>query len=108
MPTLFAQKLNIPGITGTIEGPKGFKPEFTNLSSVITQIIPILFSVAGIFLLVFLLWGGLEYMLSMGDPKKAEKARGKITSAIIGFVIIFASYWIVQLIDYIFRLGIYT
>jgi len=104
--TLLAQNIQLPGgmtITGPL--PAG---QFTNLASVVTRAIPIVFSLAGIFLLVFLIWGGLDYMLSMGDPKKAETGKNKITSALIGFIIIFVSYWIVQLIDYIFKIGIYS
>ncbi len=32
------------------------------------------------------------------DPQKAEQAKKTITSALIGFVIVFTSYWIVKLI----------
>ena len=33
------------------------------------------------------------------DPQKSEQAKKTITSAVIGFVIVFASYWIVKLIS---------
>lgn len=101
-----AQNLNLPGgqtITGPL--PAG---RFTNLASLITNALPILFSIAGVILLLYLLWGGFDYLTSMGDPKKAESGRGKITNAIIGFIIIFAAYWLVQLVDYIFKLRVYT
>lgn len=101
-----AQAVKIPGnqnITGPL--PEG---RFTNLSSIITIALPLVFGIAGLFLFLYLLWGGFDYLTSMGDPKKAEAGKNKITNAIIGFVIIFASYWIVQLVDYIFKLGIYT
>lgn len=101
-----AQNLNLPGgqtITGPL--PAG---RFTNLASLVTNALPILFSIAGVILLLYLLWGGFDYLTSMGDPKKAESGRGKITNAIIGFIIIFAAYWLVQLVDYIFKLRVYT
>lgn len=101
-----AQNLNLPGgqtITGPL--PAG---RFTNLASLVTNALPILFSVAGIILLLYLLWGGFDYLTSMGDPKKAESGRGKITNAIIGFIIIFVSFWIVQILDYVLKLKVYT
>lgn len=104
-----AQNLNLPGgqtITGPLNQPG--KPQFTNLASIVTNALPIVFSIAGIILLLYLLWGGFDYLTSMGDPKKAESGRGKITNAIIGFIIIFAAFWLVQLIDYIFKLKVYT
>jgi hypothetical protein len=36
-------------------------------------------------------------MTSQGDPKAAQSAQGKITNAIIGFVIIILAFFIVQL-----------
>lgn len=32
------------------------------------------------------------------DPQKAEQAKKTITSAVIGFVVVFTAYWIVKLI----------
>lgn len=81
---------------------------FTNLASVVTNVLPILFSVAGIILLAYLVWGGFDYLTSMGDPKKAEGAKNKITNAILGFILIFSAYWITQIIDYVFKLKVYT
>jgi hypothetical protein len=43
--------------------------------------------------------GGLGLMTSAGDPKKVEASKHRITNAIIGIVIIFASYWIIQLVS---------
>lgn len=106
-----AQSLQLPGATGIIQGPLNRNPsgpQFPNLASVVGNAIQFIFPIAGVILLAFLVWGGFDYLTSMGDPKKAEAARGKITNAILGFVIIFFAYWIVQILDYIFKLGIYT
>ncbi len=102
-----AQKLELPG--GTVEGPlnRAGQPQFTNLASVVSNAIQFIFPIAGILLLAYLVWGGFDYLTSMGDAKKAEAARGKLTNAIIGFVIIFLAYWIVQIVNYIFNLGRY-
>lgn len=96
-----AQVLKIDG-TPIVEGPlnRPGQPQFTNLASVVTEALKYVFPIAGIILLAYLVWGGFDYLTSMGDAKKAEAARGKITNAIIGFIIIFVAYWIVQLLDY--------
>ncbi len=54
---------------------------------------------AGILLLIYLVWGGLEWLTSGGDKAKLESARAKITSALIGVAIIAAAYafWIIIL-----------
>lgn len=62
------------------------------------------FYAAGIALLIYLISGGFQLMLSRGDPKAIQSAQGKITNALLGFVIVFSAYWIVGLIGRIFYL----
>jgi len=54
---------------------------------------------AGILLLVYLVFGGIEWLTSGGDKAKIESARAKITNALIGVAIIAAAYavWIIVL-----------
>lgn len=99
----YLAKVTLPDGT-VIDDPPGFKSDFTNLSSIVTNAIPLLFSVAGLILLAYLIWGGFDYLTSMGDPKKAEAGKTKITNAVIGFFIIFAAYWITQLITLFLKL----
>lgn len=79
---------------------KGFSFNFAGqgVGVIISSIIPYLFSAAGILLLLYLLFGGLQLMLSRGDPKAIEAAKSKITNAFVGFLIVFAAYWIVQIL----------
>lgn len=60
---------------------------------------------AGLAMLLYLLYGGYQYLLSRGDPKAVQQAQGTITTAIIGFIIVFAAYWIVQIIGRVFGIG---
>lgn len=52
----------------------------------------------GIALFLMLLVGGFNFLFSAGDPKKLEQARGTISQAIIGLVIMSAAYLIINLI----------
>ncbi len=65
-----------------------------------------IFPLAAIALFIFLLWGGISYMLSMGNPDKTKAAWAKITQALIGFIIIFTSWWLIQLVEVIFGVTI--
>lgn len=102
---LLAQDIKLPDGT-TISGPLP-AGRFTTLASVVSNALPYIYPIAGILVLLYFVWGGFEYLTSMGDPKKAEAARAKLTHAVIGFVIIFVAYWIVQIVDYVFKLGVY-
>ncbi len=66
-----------------------------------------LFLIAGAlaFLFIFLV-GGMQFILSGGDKVKLEEARGRITSAIIGLVLIFSLFAIMKLLGYFFGLNL--
>lgn len=77
------------------------------LSDLISKILPYVYTFAGITLFIFLVLGGFAYLTSAGDPKKAEGAQKKITSALVGFLIIFLSYWLAQILEIIFNIQIF-
>lgn len=81
------------GSSGALEGPNG-------ISNIVSIFLEAAFALAGIILLFFFILGGIGLISSAGqsDPGKAEQSKKTITSAVIGFVIVFASYWIVKLI----------
>lgn len=72
----------------------------SGVGSLVSLFLNIAFVIAGVILLFFFIMGGIGMIASAGqsDPQKAEQAKKTLTSAVIGFVIVFASYWIVQLI----------
>lgn len=101
-----AQGLEFPGTTPgtkvTIEGPV---PQFGTLADIINKLLPILFTVAGLILFFYLISGGFDLLLSGGDPKRTEGAKGKITNAVVGFIIIFVAWWLTQILAKIFSVG---
>lgn len=52
---------------------------------------------AGVASIFFIVWAGTRYITSGGDPEKVAKARGTITFAIIGLVIILLSFLIIKI-----------
>lgn len=76
------------------------KGDVTGVGNVVSLFLNIAFVLAGLILLFFFILGGIGLIGSAGkeDPQKAEQSKKTITSAVIGFVIVFASYWIVKLI----------
>lgn len=44
---------------------------------------------AGMFLILYLLWGAFDWISSSGDKEKLTKAQNKITNALIGMVLVF-------------------
>lgn len=59
---------------------------------------------AGIILLLVLILGGYDFMTSQGNPEKIKSAQAKITTGIIGFVLLIFAYIIVKAVAKIFGL----
>lgn len=54
---------------------------------VIMAIFEMLVRIAGIIAVVFVIWGGFQFITSTGEPDKAAKARTTVLNALIGLVI---------------------
>ena len=48
--------------------------------------------IAALLVFMYLIWGGIEWITSGGDKGKTESARNKITAAILGLIVLAASY----------------
>jgi hypothetical protein len=58
----------------------------------------ILLRVAGIAAVMFIVYGGFQYLISTGEPDKAKNARTTIINAVIGLLIVIFSTVIVNLV----------
>lgn len=85
--------------------PRGNFGGNATLGDIINAVLPWVFGFAGIALLIYLVLGGLQLMTSRGDPKAIQAAQSKITSALIGFIIILVSYFVVQLLGQLLGIG---
>jgi hypothetical protein len=71
---------------------KCLEPVFVNVISAAT-------SLAGVALFLMLIFGGYNFLFAGGDQKKLEKAKGTLTGAVIGLVIIACAYLIIKAIS---------
>lgn len=62
----------------------------------LNNIINSLAILAGVASIFFIVWAGIRYITSGGDPIQVAKARGTVTYAIIGLVIIALSFVIMK------------
>lgn len=64
--------------------------------------------IAGIILLFLLIFGGISIIMGagQGNPEKSAKGQKAVSSALIGFLLIFAVYWIIQIVEVIFGFSI--
>lgn len=101
--------IDFGGLSGAIPS---LKPIFqagpaSNVGEIISTILPYLFVFAGLLLLFYLIYGGFHMMIAAGDEKGLALAKGKITNALIGFLLLFISYWLVQVVEFILGIQIF-
>jgi hypothetical protein len=78
--TKAASKVDLPGA----KGGGDFGEWLSGLMSVVMVF-------AAILVLLYLIWGAMEWITSGGDKSKVEAARTKITNAIVGLLVLSAT-----------------
>ncbi len=56
------------------------------------------FGLIGAIALLMFVWGGIEFLISAGSSEKVEKAKKRIIAAVVGLILVFASYLIVKFV----------
>src|ERR1035437_8110147 len=69
---------------------------------ILQAFITLLFVVGVLMALSYLVWGGMSWTLSGGDKQKVQTARNKIIYSIIGLIVIFLAYLIINSIGKLF------
>lgn len=62
------------------------------------NVIDMMLRLIAMITIVFLIWGGIQYMMSRGEPAKSAIAQKTITGAIVGLIIAIVSVSIVTFI----------
>jgi len=99
--------LTLPGTEKEITEPINFKFKNANIGDIISALIPYIFTIAGLILFIMLIMGGFGFLTSGGNPDKVKAAQGKLTSAVIGFVIIFVSYWLIRILEIVLGIDVF-
>jgi hypothetical protein len=71
---------------------------FNSFGSIIGQVLNLIFVISIVVALLYLVWGGFKWLTSGGDKTAVGAAREHIIAAIVGLVIIFLSYFILNII----------
>lgn len=71
-------------------------PEITGMFCVLNNVINYLLTIAGGIALIFIVMGGLQYMVSGGDEKAITNSKSTITYAVLGLVITLGAIFIIN------------
>lgn len=67
-----------------------------NVNDLILSIVTYAIGIAGLVAIVFIVYGGFQYITAAGNDESASKGAKTITYAVIGLLLVFASYAIVN------------
>lgn len=99
----FAQQ-SVSDTFGTIPHPSELgnlfegKTADVGLTSAFSSIVEIIYIIAAVIFIFFLLWSALEFIYSRGDKEHIQSARGRLTWAIIGLVLLGLSFVLIRII----------
>lgn len=77
------------------------------VGGIVSGLIRFILVVAALVFFFILVIGGIQWIASGGDKAQTEGARNRITAALVGLVIVFAAWAIVQLINTFFGINIF-
>ncbi len=72
---------------------------FKDFGALVTQWLPNVYVAGGIILFFMVLGGGFSMVMNAGNQEKLQQGNKVLTSALVGFGILFGSYWIIQIIQ---------
>ncbi len=78
--------------------PPGVSQRFTDLGKLISDGIGAAIVISAVLALIYIVWGGISWITSGGDKTALEGARARITNAIVGLIVVVASYAIFVLV----------
>lgn len=78
--------------TRVISLPTGAQYGFNNITDAIAGVMNLVFFFALLLVLIYLVWGGIQWITAGGDKAGLEAARGKITGAIVGIIIVAVAF----------------
>lgn len=96
--------INFKPPAGTKFAPLG---ELT-IGRIVSGLIQLTMVIAAIVFFFILVIGGIKWITSGGDKAQTEGARSQITAALVGLVIVFAAWAILQLIRTFFGIDIFS
>jgi hypothetical protein len=77
-----------------------------SVGDVISSLLNYLLPLAGILMFAMIIYGGLTLMLSGGNPEGVKEGTRKIVLGVVGFIVVFAAFWIIKIVEAIFGIQI--
>ena len=99
--SVYAQEITI-----TIQKPSNVK--ITDFGKLIGGIVGIALTMATLAAFIFLIWGGIQWITSGGDKAGVESAQHRIQAALLGLLIVFATWALFTVVGSILGINIFN
>jgi len=86
--------------------PHNFSLRYQTPGEIISKVFTYAIPFAGILMLAMIIAGGYSLMLSGGEPEKVKAGKDKITAGIVGFLLVFTTWFIIRVIEIVFGIEI--
>ena len=83
-----------PGLSEVVDGV----PTLKGLEAVFSNVVSVVLGLSGVVLFIMLIVGGFKYLTAGGDPKALEAAKGTLSHAILGLVVLVLAFIILKVI----------
>lgn len=100
-----APSTSVSNIDQALQTSDGFFFGYQDIGTLLSSLMGVFLTIAGLALLLYLGYGGMQWLTAGGDKQAVEKARQVITNALIGLAIVAASWAVYKLVIYFFQLG---
>jgi hypothetical protein len=102
---LFASVARAQG--AKVEGfDRGIVP-FENIGALMSNVLALLFFLAGLLTFFFIVVGGIQWITAGGDAKAAQAARDRITAAVVGLIVVVAAFAITLILGQVFGIDLF-
>lgn len=89
-----------------VDQPSAVAQELESPGGIVSRVLKFAFPIAGLILFAMLTWGGFEMILGAASKKSIDAGKNRVTAAVVGFIILFASYWIWQILEVVFGISV--
>ena len=102
VPQVLADEIKNTSLSGNIQS----MTPATGLAFYIAILWRSVVTLGGVAFIIFLIWGGIEWLTAGGDKSRVETAQKMISNAVIGLAILVASYAIALFLQNALKINI--
>lgn len=86
--------------------PSPYANDLKTPGGIVSRALTFAFPLAGLILFVMLVWAGFEILVGAPTKKSIDAGKQRATAALVGFLLLFAAYWIFQIVEVVFGVKI--